>query len=121
MSRSRLDKLREQCPETLKKGQDDPTVFLTDNRGDEYKFTNAYYTNVLSHDAVLRADQELLYNYNTTQLTLEYACKFEQFRRQFAFSIARMGTLKVLTLKGNNQSEIRINCRYTNKNNPYLK
>lgn len=122
MSKSSLNKLRKQCPEYLKKGQNDPTVFLTDKKGDEYKFTNAYYTNVLSHDAVLRVDQDLLYNYNTSQLTLEYAGKFEHFRRQFAFSITRMGSLKVLTtVKGSKQSEIRVNCRYTNKNNPYLK
>ncbi|KAK4433780.1 putative peroxidase 61 [Sesamum alatum] len=117
MSKSSLDKLRQQCPKTLKKGQKDPTVFLTDKNGEKYWFTNNYYTNVLSYDSVLKVDQDLLFNYNTTQLVLEYAGKFEQFRREFALSISRMGSLKVLTGK---QGEIRQNCRVPNKSNPKL-
>ncbi|KAL0392484.1 UNVERIFIED_CONTAM: putative peroxidase 61 [Sesamum radiatum] len=117
MSKSSLNKLRQQCPKSLKNGQKDPTVFLTDKDGDQYRFTNNYYSNVLSYDSVLKVDQDLLFNYNTTQLVLEYAGKFEQFRREFALSMSRMGSLKVLTGK---QGEIRQNCRVTNKNNPKL-
>lgn len=117
MSKSTGDKLRKQCPQTLKRGQSDPSVFLTDKRGDEYRYSNTYYTNVLAHNSVLNVDQELLQNYNTTQLVLEYAGKGEYFRQQFALAISRMGSLKVLTGK---QGEIRRNCRYTNKNNPYI-
>ncbi|KAI3459795.1 hypothetical protein Pfo_016458 [Paulownia fortunei] len=118
MSKSSLDKLRQQCPESLKKGQKYPTVFLTDKNGAQYRFTNTYYSNILSYDSVLKVDQELLFNYNTTQLVLEYAGSFQQFRKEFALSISRMGSLKVLTGK---QGEIRQNCRFTNKNNPYIK
>ncbi|KAK4425016.1 putative peroxidase 61 [Sesamum alatum] len=66
---STLDKLRRQCPSSLKKGQEDQTVFLTDKYGPEYKFTNDYYSTV------------------------------EVFRQGFALSISRMGGLKVLTGK----------------------
>ncbi|KAK6116745.1 hypothetical protein DH2020_049478 [Rehmannia glutinosa] len=117
LSKSSLDKLRQQCPKTSNRGQKDPTVFLTDKNGAKYRFTNTYYSNVLSYDSVLRADQELLYNYNTSQLVLEYAGSMEQFRKQFALSITRMGSLQVLTGK---QGEIHQNCRFTNKNNPYI-
>ncbi|KAL3619916.1 hypothetical protein CASFOL_034828 [Castilleja foliolosa] len=116
MSKSTLDKLRQQCPDK-NNSLNDQTVFLTEKNGANYRFTNAYYSNVLSHDSVLRVDQELLHNYNTSQLVLEYAGSLEQFKRQFALSINRMGSLKVLTGK---QGEIRRNCHFTNKNNPYI-
>ncbi|KAL2230392.1 UNVERIFIED_CONTAM: putative peroxidase 26 [Sesamum indicum] len=118
MSKSTLDKLRRQCPSSLKKGQEDPTVFLTDKYGPNYTFSNAYYSNVLSKDSVLRVDQQLLFNKNTSPKVLEYAGKFEEFRQGFALSMSRMGGLKVLTGK---QGEIRRNCRFTNKNNPKIK
>ncbi|KAK6118623.1 hypothetical protein DH2020_047615 [Rehmannia glutinosa] len=47
MSKSSLDKLRQQCPKTSNRGQKDPTVFLTDKNGAKYRFTNNYYSNVL--------------------------------------------------------------------------
>ncbi|PIN26432.1 Peroxidase [Handroanthus impetiginosus] len=118
MSKSELNKLRQQCPQTLKQGQKDPTVFLTDKDGPQYNFTNTYYSNVLSHNSVLKVDQNLLNDINSTQIVQEYAANKEQFRREFAFSISRMGGLKVLTGK---QGEIRLNCRVINKNNPNIK
>ncbi|KAG8375908.1 hypothetical protein BUALT_Bualt09G0008000 [Buddleja alternifolia] len=118
MSKASLDKLRKQCPQTLRKGQKDPTVFLTDKNRERYRFTNTYYSNVLSHDSVLGVDQQLLNNYNTTQLVLEYAGSFENLKKGFALSISRMGSRKVLT---GEQGEIRQNCRLTNKNNPKIK
>ncbi|KAH6778385.1 Peroxidase superfamily protein [Perilla frutescens var. frutescens] len=111
LTKSRVAELKGKCPQSLKKGQKDPTVFLTEKNGDRYRFTNNYYSNVRSYNTVLRVDQELLYNYNTTQLVLEYAAEFELFRKEFALSISRMGGLKVLTGK---QGEIRRNCRFTN-------
>ncbi|KAL1535293.1 peroxidase [Salvia divinorum] len=55
-------------------------------------------------------------NYNTSQLALEYAAMLQHLKQQFSLSISRLGGLKVLT---GNQGEIRLNCRFTNKNNPY--
>ncbi|XP_073030497.1 probable peroxidase 26 [Primulina eburnea] len=124
MSRLLLEKLRQLCPSSSsspsskKKSDKDPTIFLTDKNGDAYSFTNTYYSNVLSYDSVLGVDQQLLFNYNTSQLVLEYAEKFESFRREFTLSISRMGGLGVLTGK---QGEIRKNCRLTNNNNPDIK
>ncbi|KAG6419879.1 hypothetical protein SASPL_116391 [Salvia splendens] len=117
MAKSELEKLRKQCPKTLKKGQRDPTVFLTDRNGEQYKFSNNYYSNVVSNKAVLKVDQDLLRSYNTTQLALEYAGMLGHFKQQFALSISRLGGLNLLTGK---QGEIRLNCRFTNKNNPYI-
>ncbi|KAL2507244.1 putative peroxidase 61 [Forsythia ovata] len=119
MDKSLLDKLRQQCPKTVKKSQEqNQTVFLTPKYGPSYKFTNAYYTNVISHQAVLGVDQQILFNYDTNQLVLEYAGSFEQFRKEISLSMSRMGALKVLT---GNKGEIRRNCHFTNKNNPYIK
>ncbi|CAA0838678.1 Probable peroxidase 61 [Striga hermonthica] len=115
MSRATLDNLRQQCRQTLR--NKDPTVFLTSQSGAQYRFTNKYYSNVLSFDSVLGVDQGLLYNYNTFQLAFEYAGSMEKFKRAFALSVTRMSSLKVLRGK---QGEIRLNCRYTNNNNPYI-
>ncbi|KAL3829203.1 hypothetical protein ACJIZ3_018005 [Penstemon smallii] len=118
MSKSSLDKLKQQCPVSLNKGQQDPTVFLTDKYGPQYKFSNAYYSNVLSYDSVLKVDQDILFNNNMQEFVLDYAFSFEHFRKGFALSVSRMGSLKVLTGK---QGEIRRSCRFTNKNNPNIK
>ncbi|KAG6408396.1 hypothetical protein SASPL_131407 [Salvia splendens] len=113
IAKSQLDELRKQCPKTLKKGQKDPTMFLTD---DQYRFSNKYYSNLVSNKAVLKVDQDLLQSYNTSELAHEYAAMFQHLKQQFSLSISRLGGLKVLT---GNQGEIRLNCRFTNKNNPY--
>lgn len=115
MDKSLLNALRQQCPRDLKKGQEDPLVYLNPQNGPQYKFTNSYYSNVLSHKSVLGVDQQLLKgNYS---LVDEYSQVFEQFRKMFALSINRMASLKVLTGKN---GEIRRNCRFTNKNNPNI-
>ncbi|PIN26434.1 Peroxidase [Handroanthus impetiginosus] len=111
MSKSEVNKLRQQCLQTLKGGQKDLIVFLIDKDGPQYKFTNTYYS-------ILKVDQNLLNNNNSTQIVQEFAANTEQFRREFAFSINRTGGLKVLTGK---QWEIRVNCRVINKNNPNIK
>ncbi|KAL1535292.1 peroxidase [Salvia divinorum] len=59
ITKFQLDKLQKQCPKTLKKGQKDPTVFLTD---ENYRFSNKYYCNLVSNKAVLKVDQDLLQN-----------------------------------------------------------
>lgn len=119
MDTSLLDKLRQQCPQKMNKIQEqNQTVYLTQKNGPKYWFNTAYYNNVLLHQSVLGVDQQLLFNYDTNQLTLEYAGSNEQFRRRFSLSISRMGSLKVLT---GNKGEIRRNCHFTNKNNPHIK
>ncbi|CAI9761659.1 unnamed protein product [Fraxinus pennsylvanica] len=119
MDTSLLDKLRQQCPQKMTKIQEqNQTVYLTPKYGPNYRFTSAYFNNVLLHQSVLGVDQQLLFNYDTNQLTLEYAGSNEQFRKGFSLSISRMGSLKVFT---GNKGEIRQNCHFTNKNNPHIK
>lgn len=116
MDKSLLKTLRQQCPLNLYTGQEDPSVYLNPkNVPPQYKFTNSYYSNVLSHQSVLGVDQQLLKGNYT--LVDEYGNYLEQFRRMFALSINRMGGLKVLTGK---KGEIRRNCRLANKNNPSI-
>lgn len=115
MRKATVDKLTKVCPETLGKGKQGPTVFLTDSK---YRFTNSYYKHVLSSDTVLGVDQQTLYNYNMTQFVLEYAAKLDHFKQGYALSISRMGSLKILT---GTRGEIRRNCRFTNKDNPHIK
>ncbi|CAK9149618.1 unnamed protein product [Ilex paraguariensis] len=99
MKKSLLTNLRKQCPPKSKTGQRNPLVFLNPDNGPNYKFTNSYYSRVLSHKSVLAVDQQLLYGSSngTKQLTNQYAGSFEDFGEEFALSISRMGGLKVLT------------------------
>ncbi|GAV73532.1 peroxidase domain-containing protein [Cephalotus follicularis] len=116
MSATIADKLKLQCPPGLKKNQSDPLVFLNPESGSNYKFTDSYYSRVLSHEATLGVDQQLLFNNDTLQIIEEFAAGFEDFRKSFALSISRMGGINVLTGK---DGEIRRNCRLTNKDNPH--
>ncbi|XP_051126528.1 probable peroxidase 26 [Andrographis paniculata] len=114
MNPSLLRELRKQCPQQQQ--QQERVVLLNQLRmsgggGSRRLFSNALYGEVLQHKAVLGADQGLLYNYNTTQLVLEYAKSLDKFRAQFALSVSRMGGLRVLTGR---QGEIRRNCRSPN-------
>lgn len=114
MDESLVTEMRKLCPERLK-GQPDPLVFLNPESGSNYKFTQSYYSRILSHKAVLEVDQQLLFGNDTAQIIQEFAPGsdgFEDFRKSFALSISRMGNIKVLT---GNQGEIRRNCRFTNK------
>lgn len=116
MDKSLLKDLRQQCPPSVPNGKEDPLVYLNPKNGPKYKFTNTYYKQVESHRSVLGVDQQTIWgNYS---LVDAYAKYFEQFRREFALSINRMGGLKVLTGK---KGEIRQNCRFTNAKNPSIK
>ncbi|KAE8695548.1 putative peroxidase 61 [Hibiscus syriacus] len=78
-----------------------------------YNFNNTGKPDpMLTHEAVLEVDQQLLYGDDTKQITEEFAAGLEDFRRSFALSMSRMGNIEVLTGK---QGEIRKNCRRTNK------
>ncbi|GAU21969.1 hypothetical protein TSUD_111090 [Trifolium subterraneum] len=109
------DKLRGLCPPKTKKGQHDPLVYLNPESGSDYIFRESYYKRILRNEAVLGIDQQLLYGDDTKEITDEFAAGFEDFRREFAHSMFKMGNIKFLT---GNQGEIRRNCRFTNKGNP---
>ncbi|XP_010242724.1 PREDICTED: probable peroxidase 61 [Nelumbo nucifera] len=115
MKQSLLDQLRKQCPPKTRKGQHDPLVFLNPQSGSKYTFSNSYYSRVLRNESILGVDQQLLFGNDTSQITEEFAAGFEDFRKSFALSMSRMGSLGVLT---GTQGEIRRNCRFTNKDNP---
>nr|ADX01227.1 putative peroxidase [Cinnamomum micranthum f. kanehirae] len=117
MKKSLVSQLRKQCPSNLT-GHSDPTVFLNQESGKSYNFTNHYFSQVLEKEAILEVDQQLLLGGETKDIAVEFAQGFEDFRRSFALSMSRMGNLGVLTGKN---GEIRRNCSYTNKDNPYLK
>lgn len=112
MKASLLKEMRKLCPSRTTKGQHDPLVFLNPASRSKYSFTNSYYSRVLTNEAVLGVDQQLLYNDDTKQITEEFAAGFEDFRRSFALSMNRMGNINVLTGK---EGEIRQNCRFPNK------
>ncbi|XP_071722330.1 probable peroxidase 26 [Rutidosis leptorrhynchoides] len=112
MNQTLLTKLIKQCPRRTKKGQSDPLVYLNPESGSDYKFTSSYYSRVLSHEASLTIDQQLLYNDDTMQITQEFAQSFEDFRKSFAYSVSKMGSIGLLTGK---EGEIRRDCRHINK------
>ncbi|TKY48308.1 peroxidase 61 [Spatholobus suberectus] len=112
MNASWLETLRKLCPP--RKNRHDPLVYLNPESGSSYNFTESYYRRILSHEAVLGVDQQLLNGDDTKQITAEFAIGFEDFRKSFAESMYKMGNFKVLI---GNQGEIRRDCRYTNKGN----
>ncbi|PRQ37911.1 putative peroxidase [Rosa chinensis] len=111
MEPSFLSSMRKLCPPRTTKGQSDPLVYLNPQSGANYNFTQSYYSRVLSKKAVLGVDQQLLFGEDTKDITDEFAAGFEDFRRSYAYSMSRMGAIKVLT---GNQGEIRRNCRVPN-------
>lgn len=115
MKASFLAKMKKQCPPRYEKDQPDPLVSLNPEFGSNFSFTNSYYSRVLHHESVLGIDQQQIFGNDTELITAEFAASFEDFRKSFALSMNRMGSIGVLT---GNQGEIRENCRFTNKKNP---
>ncbi|XP_010545916.1 PREDICTED: probable peroxidase 61 [Tarenaya hassleriana] len=113
MSKTLVNQLRKQCPPRKYKGQTDPLVFLNPDSGSSFRFSNSSYSRVLSNNAVLGIDQQLLYNASTMEITKEFASGFEDLRKSFALAMSRMGSINVLTGKN---GEIRRNCRVINTN-----
>ncbi|KAD6453021.1 hypothetical protein R6Q59_015263 [Mikania micrantha] len=111
MEESALTYLRKQCPPKLRLGQPNPLINLNPSNP-THRFTNSYYSRVLNNKAVLGVDQQLRYGGDTYDLTDEYASSIEDFKGEFAFSMSRMGGLKVLT--GTN-GQIRLDCRKVNQ------
>ncbi|KAL2920898.1 putative peroxidase 61 [Bienertia sinuspersici] len=113
MDASKVEELRKQCPETYKPGEHEAQVFL--DKESEYSFSNSYYQNILAKKAVLRIDQNFLYGNETFELSQQFGDSanegLEDFKKAFAFSMARLGNYKVLV---GSQGEIRKNCHFTN-------
>lgn len=103
--------LQKLCPAKVKLGQTNPLINLNPENPN-HKFNNSYYKRVLANKAVLGVDQQLLYGADTHDLTDEFAASLEDFKGGFAYSMSRMGGLKVLT---GTKGEIRRNCRVVNK------
>ncbi|KAL0642950.1 hypothetical protein Bca4012_041240 [Brassica carinata] len=113
MNTTLVSELRTRCPPRTKKGQTDPLVYLNPDSGSSNRFSNSYYSRVLSHNAVLGVDQQLIYNGDSMEITQEFDASFEDFRKSFALAMSRMGSINVLTGKA---GEIRRDCRVTNAN-----
>lgn len=113
MNTTLVSELRNRCPPRTKKGQTDPLIYLNPDSGSSNRFSNSYYSRVLSHNAVLGVDQQLIYNDDSLEITQEFDASFEDFRKSFALAMSRMGSINVLTGKA---GEIRRDCRVTNAN-----
>ncbi|KAF2604984.1 hypothetical protein F2Q70_00028796 [Brassica cretica] len=111
MNKSFLSEMAENCPPRTKKGQTDPLVYLNPDSGSNHSFTSSFYSRVLSNKSVLEVDQQLLYNDDTKQISEEFSASFEDFRKLFALSMSKMGSINVLT---KNEGEIRRYCRRRN-------
>ncbi|XP_076916687.1 putative peroxidase 26 [Bidens hawaiensis] len=113
MEPTTLSYLQKQCPKKVKLGQANPLINLNPDNP-THNFTNSYYKRLLANKSVLGVDQQLLNSNDTDTHDLidEYAIGLEDFRLGFAYSMSKMGGLKVLT--GTN-GEIRRDCRYVNK------
>ncbi|KAL4567686.1 hypothetical protein LXL04_023278 [Taraxacum kok-saghyz] len=111
MEPSTLTYLRAECPQKVRLGQPNPLINLNPSNP-THSFTNSYYSRVLANKAVLGVDQQLIYGEDTHDLSDEYATGLQDFKLGFAFSMNRMGGLKVLT---GSKGQIRLNCRMVNK------
>ncbi|KAF3455761.1 hypothetical protein FNV43_RR00403 [Rhamnella rubrinervis] len=110
MDKTFLNEMRDICKPRSKRERDE-IVYLNPESNSNYNFTESYYQRVLKNKAVLGVDQQLLYGPDTKEITQEFAKGFEDFRKSFALSMNRMGTINVLT---GNQGEIRRNCQVIN-------
>ncbi|KAL8201285.1 hypothetical protein R6Q57_012624 [Mikania cordata] len=106
-----LSYLQRQCPKKVRLGQPNPLINLNPDNP-THNFANSYYSRVLARRSVFGVDQQLLYGNDTRELTDEYSNSLEDFRGEFAYSISKMGGLKVLT---GTKGEIRKDCRVVNK------
>lgn len=117
MARSLGRQLRWKCQPKCYDQHEDPTVFLNPVSGKNYTFENSYYKRVLRKLGVLGIDQQFIFSEDGRQIAKQFADNFEDFRRYFAFTMSRMGSIGVLT---GNQGEIRHHCRYTNAEYPKI-
>ena len=104
MARSLGQRLRRKCQPKCYDTHQDPTVFLNPISGKNYTFENSYYKRVLRKLGVLGIDQQLTSSEDGRRIAVQFANNFEDFRRYFAFTMSRMGSIGVLT---GNQGEIR--------------
>ncbi|XP_076895633.1 peroxidase 72-like [Bidens hawaiensis] len=107
LERSYAAQLRANCPRT----GGDQNLFPLDP-GSPTKFDNGYYKNLLALKGLLSSD-EILYTQNqeTYDLVKLYAKNEDEFFKQFAKSMIKMGYITPLT---GNHGEIRKICRRVN-------
>ncbi|KAI3839704.1 hypothetical protein MKW98_010009 [Papaver atlanticum] len=114
MDISLVNDMRKICPERRKWGEADKFIPLNPENT-KYRFDNNYYTRVLNKKTILGVDQQLLFGSDTKQISELFAAGavgFEDWRRAWALSMNRMGSIGVLTV---NQGQIRKHCRFINK------
>ncbi|KAL5990839.1 hypothetical protein ACLOJK_011744 [Asimina triloba] len=116
MNSTLVSQLRKLCP---KDGgsSNDTLVFMNPESGPSFKFRSTYYARLLTHEAVLRIDQQIILNKDMREISEQFATGApgnpgrEDFRQSFALSISRLGNLGILN---GDQGEIRKHCAYTN-------
>lgn len=108
--------LAKTCPYKYAAGQADPTVFLNEASGANYTFNSTYYERVLDNLGVLGIDQQFITSSDGLSIAAQFALGFNDFKRYFALSMNRMGSIGVLTGK---RGEIRNNCRFKNAKKPH--
>ncbi|KAF8642160.1 hypothetical protein HU200_067421 [Digitaria exilis] len=74
-------------------------------------FDNKYYVNLVNREGLFTSDQDLFTNPATRPLVARFAQSQKAFFDQFAFSMVKMGQIKVLT---GSQGQIRTNCSARN-------
>ncbi|KAF8646824.1 hypothetical protein HU200_065624 [Digitaria exilis] len=74
-------------------------------------FDNKYYVNLVNREGLFTSDQDLFTNPATRNLVARFAQSQKAFFDQFAFSMVKMGQIKVLT---GSQGQIRTNCSARN-------
>jgi peroxidase len=74
-------------------------------------FDNKYYVNLVNREGLFTSDQDLFTNPGTRALVEKFVRNQRDFFDQFAFSVVKMGQIKVLT---GAQGQIRRNCSARN-------
>ncbi|CAO2827152.1 unnamed protein product [Amaranthus hypochondriacus] len=106
MERGSVKKLKKICGS---KNNVDRTVFLDQNTS--FIVDNMYYKEIVKRQGVLKIDQVIAQDKQTSKLVAILAADNSLFGEQFAKTLVKLGTLQVM--EGNN-GEIRRNCRMVN-------
>ncbi|KAL9247655.1 hypothetical protein vseg_021066 [Gypsophila vaccaria] len=101
-----LDGLRDICPNT-DNNITVPMDFASPNRLD-----NAYYRDIRQRHVLFTSDQTLMDSKNTKDMVNHYAAHGGAWKKHFAKSMVRMGSIEVMH---GDEGQIRSNCRLVNQ------
>lgn len=106
-----LSTLRDRCPPQNETTHDAIVPMNLVAPLGPFGLDNSFFPTVLAGRAVLQIDQELTSSGMARRIAAIFAARPRNFRKQFARSMVKLGSVNVLT---GEQGEVRLNCRRVN-------